>query len=545
MLFYRGSIFSGFDLIAGDPGDARFVMAICEHWLMVLQGLADWRDPAFFHPVKGVLGYSDALFLYLPIYALARVVGADVYLAFQATLMTLNAIGYLAFITLATRYLRVGAGVAILGALLFVFANNLYLVAGHPQLYAIYLVPVWLVLVCWAWETHPTRPALAMARGIIAGLFFALLLYTSYYIGWFLALAVLCFSILWLLPCGGIQRISLPLLRQGGGLGIGMGLGFTLGIVPFLLTYMPVLAQGFRRDPEAFRFWTGTPLDLLNVGTENWLWGWSVRGEPGAIGSAIASTELSIAVTPMVTLMATMGSALLVSFGLPNLEPRSDREARRLLAAACLTFLVLLVLPIRWGEVAPWAWVMEAIPGAIAVRAMFRVELLAGLVACLLVTVILSNLAGHFRVKNMRRVAMPVIALLGTLLLIEQINTLDVTHVDRRAGLDLLKGSQSMPKECTSFVLGDVRPVGATHPVVVAAAQQIDAILIGQALALPTINGYSGQIPRGWMQLDPRDSGFIDKINRWSAMQGDLPGLCIYGRRDDLWVLPQRRDQSG
>jgi hypothetical protein len=38
LVFYRGAVSSGFAQIAGDPGDARFVMAICEHWYMVLEG---------------------------------------------------------------------------------------------------------------------------------------------------------------------------------------------------------------------------------------------------------------------------------------------------------------------------------------------------------------------------------------------------------------------------------------------------------------------------------------------------------------------------
>ncbi|MDX1595111.1 MAG: hypothetical protein R3298_12750, partial [Gammaproteobacteria bacterium] len=468
LLFYRGVWVSGFDRVFGDPGDARFVMAILEHWFQVFQGQAAWRDPAFFHPVRGVLGYSDALFLFSPPYAFARAAGVDPYLAYQWTLVCISLIGYAAFFTLAVRVLRVAWPIAILGAWLAVFANNLYLVAGHPQLYAVHLVPAWLLLVSWAWAQRGRRPGVAMGGAVLAGLFLALLLYTSFYVGWFLGLALGLFALAWLLPCGGFLRLTPGHLRESAGLVAGLLLGFALGIVPFLLTYLPVLAQGFGRDAEVILTWTALPMNLVNVGAENLVWGALVERFPGSAARTVSTTEHSLVPTPALLLIALSGMVWLLARG----GPRLDREQRRLLAAGSCTLVVLLLLPVRWDGVIPWRWILELVPGATAIRAVFRLELLAGLLASLVLVVCLDRWTSRGAGGRACRSRIAVAALLGGFLVAEQVNTLDVTRVDRRAGLELLKAGREIPDRCRSFVLGDVRPVATDHPIALAAAQQ-------------------------------------------------------------------------
>ena len=90
-MFFRELIGSGFDLIPGGLSDARFLIAILEHWRTVLLRGAPMASPPFFAPEVGVLGYSESMVLFAPPYIAWRALGLDRYLAFTATLVIVKA----------------------------------------------------------------------------------------------------------------------------------------------------------------------------------------------------------------------------------------------------------------------------------------------------------------------------------------------------------------------------------------------------------------------------------------------------------------------
>ena len=54
VLFFRDFFEFGFDRVAGDIGDNRFIMAILEHWRHVFLGhVPDFTSPSFFLSRKG------------------------------------------------------------------------------------------------------------------------------------------------------------------------------------------------------------------------------------------------------------------------------------------------------------------------------------------------------------------------------------------------------------------------------------------------------------------------------------------------------------
>jgi hypothetical protein len=92
--FFRIMPLTRFDAIPGDQGDVRVIIALLEHWWNFYHGRGTWRSPPFFYPTHGVLGYSDSLFLFTPFYTVARAFGADMFSAFQGTLLALGTLGY-------------------------------------------------------------------------------------------------------------------------------------------------------------------------------------------------------------------------------------------------------------------------------------------------------------------------------------------------------------------------------------------------------------------------------------------------------------------
>jgi hypothetical protein len=134
-------------MLLGDDGDARFNGVILEHWFQVIRGDATWHSPSFYYPAKGVLGYSDGLILYAPIYATIRFAGADPYLALTQTVLLLPIIGYLALFAFFRKVLGLDAAGALLLSVAGILSNNLKLgFIVFYQVFTIVFVPLALLL---------------------------------------------------------------------------------------------------------------------------------------------------------------------------------------------------------------------------------------------------------------------------------------------------------------------------------------------------------------------------------------------------------------
>ena len=194
-MVFRPFFISHFDATVGDPADGRFELTLLEHWAKVFHGEGQVASPNFFYPVKGVLGYSDA-FLGLAIpHAIFRSLGADRYLAVQLSTMLFTALGFAAMYFLLRRPLRFSRSIALLGASLFVISNMYYIYAAHSYiLVSVMMVPAIFLLASGYWHNKDLRPIRARLWLCLSAMLLALVLYTSYYIGWFL---IVCSTALW------------------------------------------------------------------------------------------------------------------------------------------------------------------------------------------------------------------------------------------------------------------------------------------------------------------------------------------------------------
>ena len=193
LIFFRWQIFSNFDLVFGDAGDTRLAAFLHEHiyrWLYVRSGLL---SPPFFFNQSGTLGYSDAFLLDQIIYAPLRLLGAEPLLAISLIALILSAVGYL-FLYLFLRRLDVAVPLASLAALIFTFANNLYLKSGHFQHFTVYYIPVIAYCGLLAVSEVHQRPARSYLLGAFAAGLYGLLFSTGYYMAWFFGLGLLIFT---------------------------------------------------------------------------------------------------------------------------------------------------------------------------------------------------------------------------------------------------------------------------------------------------------------------------------------------------------------
>ena len=253
-VFFRRQIFSNFDLVFGDRGDARFVAFIHEHlyrWLYLRTGLL---SPPFFFDQTKPLGYSDAFLFDQVIYAPLRILGAEPLLALTLTAVLLSPIAYL-FLYLFLRRLNVSVPVASLGALIFTFANNLYLTAGHFQQFAVYYIPIiaYCSLVRRQQRTPPAAACLRAWSIRSRNIVFNRLLHGLVFWPWAVDICPIAGYVTWSDVRAWWRMTPTRVLW----LGIVASVGFLATLSIFVTIYAPVLAAGAERNFGEYLF---TPL---------------------------------------------------------------------------------------------------------------------------------------------------------------------------------------------------------------------------------------------------------------------------------------------
>jgi hypothetical protein len=532
---YREFLSSGFNLIAGNVGDNRFVIAILEHWRAVIHGKAFFTSPNFFWPEQGVLGYSESMFLFAPPYIAARTIGLDPYLAFELTQMSFKAIGFFSMLWLLRSCIRVTWSTALVGSVLFTLSNLYFISAGHGHLTTVVLVPLLAALLCTGWRSYGgEHRILGLVYGGLFGLLLALVLFTSFYIGWFAALAsgvVIVTTFIYRtfhvrmlsLSCNWVNTMKhrAPVLAAA-------LLLFSLAIIPFLITYLPILKQTGGRDFREVLIYSATPIDLLNVGRENWMWGRSLdEVRIWLSGTPMAPSEAQRGWPPLT--VALLAGGVFLGFRRQGCRssPCSSRDAQRFMTAVLsASFVTCWALSLKFGDRSLWWLIFKFVPGSSAIRVAPRFNLVINVLVVVVVCLVLNELSKE--VRRSRRIAFWT---LSALLIAEQINT-SRSHVIRRdSEMAILNRVRRPPTTCASFFLAyPVRRGGAISLV----ADQIDAMLIARLRNLPTLNGYSGWVPPGW-DLTVLTKDYLPRVRRWAMSRQVTTGLCGLDLRDGSW----------
>jgi hypothetical protein len=512
LVFFRQQWESGFTKLMGNDGDTRLAAYLCEHWFRVFHGQGSWLNPTFFYPVKEVLGWSDTFLVYEIFYAPLRLLGCDPFLALQITMILFNLIGFCSFVYLVRLAFDTPLPAALFCACIFTFANALWLHSASAQFYGIYLVPAILLLGLVGWRSFDAHPKRAAILAFIAGLMWALLLYSTYYIGWDASLALgLTFVLVFV--AGGRPLITRAVARaRAAGLWLAaLALGFVAGIIPVLRTYLP----NQHRTTYAQVMQSAAHLrDLVNVGPQNVFWSHLAASVDG---SRLLLYEDNYAVTPIV-LALTFGAGV-IALGLLWSNRRSPPPQIRMTVALAATALILFLLPVntRFGSL--WVIVWH-LPGGNAMRAIDRIQLITGLAAILAIaasTRHLATLTSGWR--GGRALQLAGLGLLA-IAVAEQANTFPVSLVDHPAQTHFLDSIKAPPSGCRTFFVVDTKTPLAYFE------YQVDAMLVSQKLSLPTVNGYTGHFPKGWGLLLPNLPSYPAAVSDWATEHGLASGMC-------------------
>ncbi|WP_439115933.1 hypothetical protein [Ilumatobacter sp.] len=543
--FFRDPVFSGFDTITGDRGDARLIIFLHEHWWRVLHGEASWRSPDMFAPARDTLGYSDTFALDIVLYAPLRLVGFDQFVAFQLTLVALTAVGFASLFTLMHRYLGLNLLPTCLLALAGVFANNIFIDTGHPQIYAINIVSLVVLVFTAAWRVSDVRWRLAGSA--VGGMLVGLLLWSTYYFGWYTvflgALFVLILTAVVAVQDGlGVVWRTICSRWAMGAASLG---GLTVGLVPFFATYLAVLDDSDFRTYDDVAGLAPRPLDLINVGRHNVMWGWLI--EPLLDGDGrLDALNRAVAPTPLLLITSAICTVALIRLVAVRASARSGALSRRdgvarIGAALGVATAIAVVSPIQFEFGGAWAWLHRFVPGASALRLFGRIEIVASMLACLTIACWMSARGDEVHAEDStptvdgeeidhgqrRSLASVVIVLIG-LVCLEQLNTATISRqFDRSDQLAMLASVGPPPEQCEIFYVTDAELEDVNISIV-------SAMLIAHEIDLPTMNGYSGQYPPGW-DLGPGSVDYLAKVDAWIAERLPEVGTCSLELSTQTW----------
>lgn len=537
----RREIFtSGMAEVPGSMWDHRLLVYLNEHWFRVVSGDAAWRNPSMFHPVANDLGYTDGLAAFGLAYVPFRWLGMDQFAAFELSIIAMVTLGFATSFVFFQRTLKVSFPLALAGAFSFSFSNSLALQVAHAQLFAVQLIPVSALLAA-ATVTAVGRQrniraiVLASTLGVVLGVLF----YTSYYVAWFVVLATGVTAVSMVVCARPEVRRAFEWLRQHirsvVACVLGGVVGFAAMLVPFAVTYLPVLNEsGGRSYAEVFDLIPGIP-NLLQFGRRNALWGWSADGLATATG--FESTSVGQELIPLGTATPLLAITTLVGLMIGLVRWRRTQDAPRLRVGAGMVVasVLLMASAVKVGDFSLWRVVYLLVPGADAIRAPGRLLLV---VSFLMVTawvlvgdVIWRRVRPWWGADVRRSVAVVAVAALGFLVPLEQIQTGLAHTINRREQLDKLAAVGDPPADCAWFVL--VNPPAGYGMFVVAA--QMDAMLISHQVGLPTVNGYSGLFPEGWDLLDPLGKGYEDAVRAWVAQESLSSTGCVFDLAEQRW----------
>jgi hypothetical protein len=526
-LVHRHQFASGFDLFPGPRGDTRLVAYLCEHWYQALRRQTELLSPLMFYPVKGTLGYSDAMLLFVPPYSMLRAVGLDIFTSLAVVVVVFSFLNFVAGFALLFSALRFRWLPSLAGAMFFAFNNPKLAHADHLQ-----LQPVWLLAVVAAGVIVFVRdvraPDTRRTFGLLAlaGLALDLQLLTGFYLGWFLILW--SGLLLTLTACVRQTREGLlRALRLHWRPMLGAAAVTAAGLVPFLIIYLPVSRQVGGWPYEMVIDFIPSPRAYLWMADGNFVWSRVTAATlhaVGAVGGWMGVVEwerrLGLGVVAASTWLALSVWAL------------AARTRRPFLFVAILSVNLLMILALQYHGHSLWRAVYELVPGARSIRAVSRFII----VAALPMSIAFAFAAEQTQQWIGRRAGLNVMfSALIAFGLFEQFNRGDGQYYSIRSENERLQRlAAKLPGDCTAFYVAlpsvRERPEKSFRGPKWEPQQDVqwmhDAMLVSILLGVPTLNGRSGKSPPGWRLGEIRASDYESEVQKWVASHNLDRDLC-------------------
>src|SRR5574340_294843 len=487
-------------LLPGELVDSRFLNYVLEHYFRWISGLdAHYWTAPFFYPYSYTIAFGDNLLGSAPIYALLRCLGLDRESAFQGWHVAGYALTFLAagYVLRRFRFSPLAAGLAA-----FFFAFGLPIVAQdiHAQL----LYRVGVPLACfylWEMREAPRLPALVAVLFWLTWQF-----YLSIYGGIFLLLLMV--AIFALAPLSERERLRPQILgfwprrahlawqRASARARVFASAASAIlfaALVSLLWPYWRVEGlYGFQREWNVVTSMLPTWKSYL-LADRSWIWGSVSRLIPGFF------MRHEHQLFPGLAAVILAGIAVTRQMFERN-QPRRAVVSVHLWAALSLIAVTLLadgftVYRVLW-----------ALPGLDSIRAVSRIILILMWPLALLVAYGIDSLVAQDVRPRLLNIGLA--GILSGLLLVESVYVQHAAYDKMEARNRLATLRVQIPADVPAQPILAV----ASQPGDLWSATEVDAMLLGQELGWPVLNGYSGNFAPGFGE---------------TAACSDIPGRII------------------
>lgn len=535
-VFFRDALQTGLHVLYGDSYDGVIEVVILNHWYRVFTGGAAWDAMGYFYPYPATLGYNDTYVLPGIPYTLARIAGADPFIATFASHVAMKALGFLGMYVLLRRGLPIRTPLALAGAALLTTANVSLLHMYHGQLLSVGLLP-WLGFLALRTiaALRDDKPRALVVYGCSFALLYGAAAFNAFYGLWFFSLFLAIYAPIAVLLMESCKRRALiaAAMRQWQPLLVCAVTGL-IALIPLLLLYLPKVSAGARHSWEdGPHFYLASITTLFNVGSGNLVWG----KLPAWFGSSIPFPGGEARFGFPIGLMAVTLFAMLWA--------GRERARSGVVLPTGIALAIMVALALRWpGDHSAWWYVYSYVPGAAAVRVVERLLLFA------LVGVIV--IAMTFLDRAPRHSWVTLLILAG--LFIEEIQLEAPVALDRDAQMRMLARVGQPPRACTAFFVVAARavdyPVRAEARAVDRAwggngvdlvanyyRHNVDAMLLASYYGRPTINGYSSFNPPDWQLAYPDAPDYLHRVRTY-ADRHHVKHLCgLDVRRRQRWFM--------
>jgi len=457
--------------LPGDLGDSRFNQYILEHGFYWITGKTSsfWNAP-FFYPAQNVIAYSDNHLGTLLVYSIPRMLGLDRESAFQAWFLINNVLNFAAAFWVMSRLKIHPAGI-IAGAYVFTFGLPVIAQAGHLQLLPRPMVPLGFYFLLYFFEKHENK--------YLIGLFVSVLIqiYISIYTGYFMILSLVATGIIWnYLIKETPSKSTLAIIVKEKWLGIiVITLLFIVFILPLAIPYYEVSKTVGTRDWSEIntmlpRFWSYffAPSSTL---WRNWLS--DSHGLPMA-----HEHQLFIGVMPWLACVYLI------------IKSYRSKDNQEYFIALLMILSVLLVILITFSVHKYSLYVIFAqIPGPNSIRAVTRIILVLLFPLSLVLGTAISSIISHS--ENKWFSAILGVLFVGLTIVDQLADESSYNKKDAIARINLIKQKTVQHPNQVLWLESD----GSGNPFYIS---QLSAMLAAQEMNIPTINGYSGNLPPGY-----------------------------------------------
>ena len=498
--FYRAEIGNGFTVFFGDSYDAMIEVSILQHWANVFAGREAWNLTRYFYPATDTLGYNDGYIVYGALFTLLRAAGLPLIAAADAVHALIKLVGFAGMYLLLRTAARCRFGWSLFGAVLFSIADITLQHANHGQLFTAAFTPWALIFVHGAIGSirNGDRRRLLVFGGCFA-LLYASWISTAFYLAWFFGLyLIVLLAVL-------AARMGVAARRRWTGLILGqrlsLGLLAVLQIVlliPFLTVYLPKAGESGMHSFAAVggsAFW---PFDYVNQGRTNLLWSRFFDGIRWIVPGLKSNPDDIFGIAPILFLSTFYGAYW---FG--------RREKDAVLGASVIAVLICWLLMFR----GIWILVYLLVPGARGIRVVGRFDLVLLVPIIAIATRLLQRLKRGWWA-----------AVIALLLLAEEADARSPVKLDQAAQLAMIAGARGrIGPECKSFYVTSSRAGG--YPVVDPVndhryAHNVDAMILSEVIAKPTVNGFSTFLPPHWDFDDAGSSTYRARVRRYARAMG-------------------------